>query len=90
MELTRQYTLQLDKIYNIRNTDIIVPPNTFRNPLNAGLLVTFMASSLPKDVTLQLKNPFNTIALTIYARMLTVGFRLVGLKEVGAVLSKNL
>jgi len=40
-----------------------------------------MASSLLKDVTPQLKIPFNAIALTIYAKMLTIGFRLVGLRE---------
>ena len=68
----------------------MVPPNTFRNPLSAGLLVTFMALSLPKDIIPQLKNPLDTITLTIHARMLAVGFRLVGLGEVKAVLSKNL
>jgi len=55
--------------------------NTIRNPLSAGSLAIFIASSLLKDVTPQLKIPFDAIALTIYARMLAVGFRLVGLKE---------
>jgi len=74
----------------MRNTNIIVPPNTFRNPLNAGSLTTFIASNLPKDITPQLKNPLDAIALIVYAKMLAIGFRLVGLREVGAVLSKNL
>jgi len=64
--------------------------NTFRNPLSVGLLITFMALNLAKDIILQLKNPLDAIALTVYAKMLTVGFRLVGLKEIRAVLSKNL
>lgn len=59
----------------------MVRPNTTGNPLNAGSLATFMASSLPKDVTPQLRNPFDAIALAVHAGMLAVGFRLVGLGE---------
>jgi len=55
--------------------------NTIRNPLSADLLATFIALSLPKDVTPQFKIPFDTIILAIYIKMLTVGFRLVGLRE---------
>ena len=40
-----------------------------------------MALSLSKDVILQLKIPFDAIALAIYTRMLAVGFKLVGLRE---------
>jgi len=36
----------------MRNTNIIVWLNTIRNPLSAGLLVTFIALSLFKDMTL--------------------------------------
>jgi len=55
--------------------------NTTGNPLSAGSLVTFMASSLPRDATPQLKNPFDAIALAVHAGMLAVGFRLIGLGE---------
>jgi len=51
MELIRRYTLRRDEIYNMRNTDIMVRLNTIGNPLSAGSLVTFIALSLPKDVT---------------------------------------
>ena len=59
----------------------MIRPNTTGNPLSAGSLATFMASSLPKDVTPQLRNPFDAIALAVHAGMLAVGFRLVGLGE---------
>lgn len=59
----------------------MIRPNTTGNPLSAGSLATLMALSLPKDVTPQLKNPFDAIALAVHAGMLAVGFRLVGLGE---------
>jgi len=65
----------------MRNTNIIVQLNTTGNLLNENPLITFIALSLFKDITPQLKNPFNIIVLTIYAKILTISFRLIGLKE---------
>ncbi|KAI9713494.1 MAG: hypothetical protein M1820_000876 [Bogoriella megaspora] len=51
------------------------------NPLSAGSLSSFMATSLPRDQDPQLKNPYEAVALAVHAGMLSVGFRLVGLGE---------
>jgi hypothetical protein len=51
------------------------------NPLSAGSLATFMATSLPLNQSPQLKTPYEAIALAVHAGMLAVGFRLVGLGE---------
>lgn len=51
------------------------------NPLSAGSLSSFMAVSLPRNQTPQIKNPYEAIALAINAGMLSVGFRLIGLGE---------
>lgn len=55
--------------------------NTAGNPLSAGSLALFMASSLPRDVSPQIKNPFDAVALAVHAGMIAVGFRLIGLGE---------
>lgn len=51
------------------------------DPLGADSLAKFMASSLPNDVSPQLKTPTEAIALAAHAGMLAVGFRLIGLGE---------
>ncbi|KAF2129599.1 hypothetical protein P153DRAFT_316726 [Dothidotthia symphoricarpi CBS 119687] len=51
------------------------------NPLCAGSLSLFMATSLPKGEGQQLKNPTEAVALAVHAGMLAVGFRLIGLGE---------
>ncbi|KAI9694119.1 MAG: hypothetical protein M1822_003390 [Bathelium mastoideum] len=51
------------------------------NPLSAGSLSSFMAVSLPRNQSPQIKNPYEAIALAINAGMLSVGFRLIGLGE---------
>lgn len=51
------------------------------NVLGANSLGQHMVASLPKDVSPQLKNSFDAIALAGHAGMLAVGFRLVGLGE---------
>lgn len=56
-------------------------PNTAGNPLSAGSLALFMATSLPRDLSPQLKSPYDAIALAVHAGMIAVGFRLVGLGE---------
>ncbi|KKY25877.1 putative pi31 proteasome regulator [Diplodia seriata] len=55
--------------------------NTAGNPLSAGSLALFMASSLPRDASPQIKNPFDAVALAVHAGMISVGFRLIGLGE---------
>ena len=55
--------------------------NAPANVLSAASLSHFMASSLPKNSSPQLKNAFDTIALAAHSSMLAVGFRLVGLGE---------
>ncbi|KAF2396537.1 hypothetical protein EJ06DRAFT_585008 [Trichodelitschia bisporula] len=47
----------------------------------AGELASFMAVSLPKDASPQLKTPYEAIALAVHAGMLASGFRLIGLGE---------
>lgn len=59
----------------------MVMPNTAGNPLSAGSLALFMATSLPRHVSPQLKNPYDALALAVHAGMIAVGFRLVGLGE---------
>src|SRR3954463_13325608 len=59
----------------------MVHENTTGNPLSAGSLALFMATSLPKGDTSQLKNGTEAVALAVHAGMLAVGFRLVGLGE---------
>ncbi|EKG13379.1 PI31 proteasome regulator [Macrophomina phaseolina MS6] len=56
-------------------------PNTAGNPLSAGSLALFMTTSLPRDASPQLKNPYDAIALAVHAGMVAVGFRLIGLGE---------
>ncbi|RMZ72639.1 pi31 proteasome regulator [Pyrenophora seminiperda CCB06] len=59
----------------------MVLKNTTGNPLSAGSLALFMATSLPKGDARQLKNGTEAIALAVHAGMLAVGFRLIGLGE---------
>jgi hypothetical protein len=59
----------------------MVQDNTTGNPLSAGSLALFMATSLPKGDGPQLKNGTEAVALAIHAGMLAVGFRLIGLGE---------
>jgi hypothetical protein len=59
----------------------MVQQNVSGNPLAAGSLATFMASSLLRDVSPQIKNPYEAIALAIHAGMVAVGFKLKGLGE---------
>ncbi|KAI8942727.1 hypothetical protein NX059_000775 [Plenodomus lindquistii] len=59
----------------------MVNDRTTGNPLSAGSLSLFMATSLPNGEGPQLKNPTEAIALAVNAGMLAVGFRLVGLGE---------
>jgi hypothetical protein len=59
----------------------MVLPNTTGNPLSAGSLALFMATSLPKANSPQLNNGTEAVALAVHAGMLAVGFRLVGLGE---------
>ncbi|KAK5165353.1 hypothetical protein LTR04_001243 [Oleoguttula sp. CCFEE 6159] len=51
------------------------------NRLGASSLATYMATSLPKDASPQIKTPFDAIALAAHAGMIAVGFRLIGLGE---------
>ncbi|KAF2829283.1 hypothetical protein CC86DRAFT_318499 [Ophiobolus disseminans] len=60
----------------------MVQENTGGNPLSAGSLSLFMATSIPKGgAEPQLKNVTEAIALAVHAGMLAVGFRLIGLGE---------
>lgn len=59
----------------------MVRENTAGNPLSAGSLRTFMAASLPKTQSPQLKNAFEAVALAAHAGFIAVGFRLIGLGE---------
>lgn len=59
----------------------MVQDNTTGNPLSAGSLALFMATSLPKSAGPQLKNGTEAVALAVHAAMIAVGFRLVGLGE---------
>ena len=59
----------------------MVQENTAGNPLSAGSLSLFMATSLPKGEGSQLKNPTEAVALAVHAGMIAVGFRLIGLGE---------
>ncbi|KAL6719337.1 hypothetical protein ACLMJK_003576 [Lecanora helva] len=51
------------------------------NVFSAINLSEYMYKSLPKAPTLELRNPFDAIALLTHACMLAVGFRLIGLGE---------
>lgn len=51
------------------------------NPLSAASLSNCMVASLPKSSSPQLKNAFDAIALAAHASLLSVGFRLIGLRE---------
>ena len=44
-------------------------------------LSEYMRSSLPKDASPHLRNPYDAVALLSHACMLAVGFRLIGLGE---------
>lgn len=59
----------------------MVQPNTTGNPLSASSLASYMATSLPKDASPQIKNMYEAIALAVDAGMKSVGFRLKGLGE---------
>ncbi|KAJ4368302.1 hypothetical protein N0V83_006658 [Neocucurbitaria cava] len=59
----------------------MVQENTGGNPLSAGSLSLFMATSLPKGEGSQLKSPTEAVALAVHAGMLAVGFRLIGVGE---------
>ncbi|CAN9197832.1 unnamed protein product [Alternaria sp. RS040] len=59
----------------------MVIQNTTGNPLSSGSLALFMATSLPKGNSPQLKNGTEAVALSVHAGMLAVGFRLIGLGE---------
>lgn len=59
----------------------MVQDNSTGNPLSAGSLSLFMATSLPRGEESQLKGPTEAIALAVHAGMLAVGFRLIGLGE---------
>lgn len=59
----------------------MVTQNTTGNPLSSGSLALFMATSLPKGDSSQLKNGTEAVALSVHAGMLAVGFRLIGLGE---------
>jgi hypothetical protein len=59
----------------------MVQERTTGNPLSAGSLALFMATSLPKGEGPQLKNTTEAVALAVHAGMLAVGFRLIGLGE---------
>ena len=51
------------------------------NVLSASSLSNYIASSLPKDASPQLKNSTDAVAIACHSGMLAVGFRLVGLGE---------
>ncbi|KAF2734932.1 hypothetical protein EJ04DRAFT_512091 [Polyplosphaeria fusca] len=57
------------------------PINAGGNPLSAGSLATFMAASLPRAATSQVKNPYEAVGLAAHAGMIAIGFRLIGLGE---------
>lgn len=59
----------------------MVQPNTTGNPLAADSLASYMAASLPKDVSPQIKSSYEAIALAVHAGMMAVGFKLKGLGE---------
>jgi hypothetical protein len=59
----------------------MVQDQTTGNPLSAGSLSLFMATSLPKGEGPQLKNTTEAVALAVHAAMMAVGFRLIGLGE---------
>ncbi|KAE8828859.1 hypothetical protein PTNB85_08047 [Pyrenophora teres f. teres] len=59
----------------------MVLENTTGNPLSAGSLALFMATSLPRGNASQLKSGTEAVALAVHAGMLAVGFRLIGLGE---------
>jgi hypothetical protein len=44
-------------------------------------MAAFMAASLPKDATPQIKGPYDAVALAVHAGMIAVGFKLIGLGE---------
>lgn len=51
------------------------------NVLSASSLSRYIAESLSKDATPQLKNATDAVAIACHAGMLAVGFRLIGLGE---------
>ena len=59
----------------------MVQDQTTGNPLSAGSLSIFMATSLPRGGDAKLKNATEAVALAVHAGMLAVGFRLVGIGE---------
>lgn len=63
----------------------MVLENTTGNPLSAGSLALFMATSFPKGDASKLKNGTEAVALAVHAGMLAVGFRLIGLGEGGRI-----
>merc|ERR1711981_313923 len=52
---------------------------TSGNPLAAGSLATFMATSLPKGSAI--KNSYEAVAPAVHAGMIAIGFKLKGLGE---------
>ncbi|KAF1985018.1 hypothetical protein K402DRAFT_464668 [Aulographum hederae CBS 113979] len=59
----------------------MAPQNTSGEALSAGSIASFMAASLPKDASPQLKNEWDAVALAAHSGMIAVGFRLRGLGE---------
>ena len=51
------------------------------NVFSADNLSQHIFKALPKEAPLELKNPYDAIALLTHACMLAVGFRLMGLGE---------
>ena len=51
------------------------------NILSSDSLAAFMASSLPKGASAQLRDPYDAVALFSHACMVSIGFRLIGLGE---------
>jgi hypothetical protein len=69
------------KQLHARQNATMVQERTTGNPLCAGSIALFMATSLPKGEGPQLKNATEAVALAIHAGMIAVGFRLIGLGE---------
>jgi hypothetical protein len=59
----------------------MVQDRTTGNPLSAGSIALFMATSLPRGGDAKLKNATEAVALAVHAGMLAVGFRLVAIGE---------
>ena len=71
---------------------MVLLANTSGNPLSAGSLAIFMASSLPQGAKPQLKIAPEAVALAVHAGFMAVGYTLVGLGEddtIGAALWRH-